>query len=260
MDDGLRTLLQVKVEQAALADEVVSILMGDDVELPQAVHRHQRQGRPVPGHLMSDQTPPEPPDERRRPRPHRHRADRDPGGDGALLPRLRDVGHHGAGAARRPRRPQAGAPPDPLGHGRPRRPPRPLAHEVRPRHRRRDGQVPPPRRGRDLRRPRAHGPGLLAAPPAGRRPRQLRRRPTSGRPRRATPSAGSAPLAMRMLDGIDEDTVDFSDNYSGEIASPSSCRPGSRTCSSTAARASRSAWPPTSRPTTWARSSTPPST
>jgi DNA gyrase subunit B len=33
MEDGLRTLLQVKVEQAALADEVVSTLMGDIVEV-----------------------------------------------------------------------------------------------------------------------------------------------------------------------------------------------------------------------------------
>jgi DNA gyrase subunit B len=33
MEDGLRTLLQIKVEQAALADEVVSTLMGDVVEL-----------------------------------------------------------------------------------------------------------------------------------------------------------------------------------------------------------------------------------
>ena len=32
MDAGRRTLLQVTVEQAALADEVMSILMGDDVE------------------------------------------------------------------------------------------------------------------------------------------------------------------------------------------------------------------------------------
>jgi DNA gyrase subunit B len=32
MDPGKRTLLQVSVEQAALADEVMSILMGDDVE------------------------------------------------------------------------------------------------------------------------------------------------------------------------------------------------------------------------------------
>ena len=33
MDSGYRTLLQVNVEQAALADEVLSILMGDDVEM-----------------------------------------------------------------------------------------------------------------------------------------------------------------------------------------------------------------------------------
>ena len=29
-----------------------------------------------------------------------------------------------------------------------------------------------------------------------------------------------APIAMRMLDGIDENTVDFSDNYSGEVQEP----------------------------------------
>ena len=33
MDPDRRTLLQVTVEQAALADEVMSILMGDDVEM-----------------------------------------------------------------------------------------------------------------------------------------------------------------------------------------------------------------------------------
>ena len=33
MDRSLRTLLQVNVEQAALADEICSILMGDDVEI-----------------------------------------------------------------------------------------------------------------------------------------------------------------------------------------------------------------------------------
>ena len=32
MDAASRTLLQVTVEQAALADEVMSVLMGDDVE------------------------------------------------------------------------------------------------------------------------------------------------------------------------------------------------------------------------------------
>jgi DNA gyrase subunit B len=32
MDPGLRTLLQISVEQAAIADEITSILMGEDVE------------------------------------------------------------------------------------------------------------------------------------------------------------------------------------------------------------------------------------
>jgi DNA gyrase subunit B len=32
MEAGRRTLLQVTVEEAALADEVMSVLMGDDVE------------------------------------------------------------------------------------------------------------------------------------------------------------------------------------------------------------------------------------
>ncbi|MET0826102.1 MAG: hypothetical protein ABWZ89_06275, partial [Acidimicrobiales bacterium] len=32
MDATKRTLLQVSVEQAAIADEVLSVLMGDDVE------------------------------------------------------------------------------------------------------------------------------------------------------------------------------------------------------------------------------------
>ena len=63
-----------------------------------------------------------------------------------------------------------------------------------------------------------------------------------------------SPLAMRMLDGIDEDTVDFSDNYSGDdVGARRAAGRGSRTCWSTAARASRWAWPPTSRPTTSAR-------
>ena len=33
MDAATRTLLQVEVEQAALADEIMSVLMGDDVDL-----------------------------------------------------------------------------------------------------------------------------------------------------------------------------------------------------------------------------------
>ena len=33
MDPATRTLLQVNVEEAALADEIMSVLMGDEVEL-----------------------------------------------------------------------------------------------------------------------------------------------------------------------------------------------------------------------------------
>ena len=33
MDAGRRSLLQINVEQAAMADDVCSVLMGDDVEL-----------------------------------------------------------------------------------------------------------------------------------------------------------------------------------------------------------------------------------
>ena len=117
-------------------------------------------------------------------------ADRDPGGDGAVVPRLRHVRHRGAGAARRPRRSQAGAPPHPLGHVRHQRAARPVAREVRHRRRRGDGQVPPPRRQRHLRRPGAPRPAVLAAPPAHRPARQLRLAHPIRRRRCATPSAG----------------------------------------------------------------------
>ena len=126
-------------------------------------------------------------------------------------------------------------------------------------HRRRgDGQVPPARRRRDLRHPGAPGPGLRLALPARRRPGQLRldRRLLGGRhalhrgpPRRAWPT--------EMLRDIDKDTVDFAPNYDDRTHRAGRCCPrGSPTCSSTAPRASRSAWRPTSRRTTWARSST----
>ena len=151
----------------------------------------------------------------------RHRAHRDPGGDGALLPRLRHVGHRLAGAARRARRPQAGAPSDPLGHARPGRPARSPDHQVRPGHRRGHGQVPPPRRRRDLRRPGAHGPGLQPAPPADPPPRATSARlddPPGGRPlHRVPPGAHRHATCSR---DIDEDTVDFGDNYSGEFEEP----------------------------------------
>ena len=39
------------VEQASIADEVCSVLMGDDVELRRQLHPDERQGRPLPRHL-----------------------------------------------------------------------------------------------------------------------------------------------------------------------------------------------------------------
>ena len=60
-----------------------------------------------------------------------------------------------------------------------------------------------------------------------------------------------APLAMELLGEIDEDTVDFAETYDGQHQRAArAARRGSRTCSSTAAAASRSAWPRTSRRTT----------
>ena len=61
---------------------------------------------------------------------------------------------------------------------------------MRPRHGRRDGQVPPPRRRGHLRRPRPHGPGPLAAPPAGAGPPPISAHPTTAPRPPATPSAG----------------------------------------------------------------------
>ncbi len=82
--------------------------------------------------------------------------------------------------------------------------------------------------------------------------RRLRRLPI------ATPNAGWTRITPRLLADIDKETVDFVPNYDGkeqEPIGPADAR--SRTCWSTARRASRSAWRPTSRRTTWPRSSTP---
>ena len=139
-----------------------------------------------------------------------------------------------------------------------RRPARPAHHEVRPRHRRRDGQVPPPRRRRDLRRAGAHGPALLPAPPAGRTPTATSARSTIRPAAARYTECRLAPIAMHMLDGHRRGHRRLHRQLLGRVrGARRCCRPGSRTCWSTAARASRSAWPPTSRPTTWARSSTP---
>ena len=114
---------------------------------------------------------------------------------------------------------------------------------------------------RHLRRPGAHGPALQPAPPADRRPRQLRLARRSARPPPATPSAGWPRIAMQHARRHRRGHRRLRRQLLGRgRRADRPARPGSRTCWSTAARASRSAWPPTSRPTTWARSSTPPST
>ncbi len=61
-----------------------------------------------------------------------------------------------------------------------------------------------------------------------------------------------------MLRDIEKDTVDWDPNFDeSQERSPACCPAASRTCWSTAQPVSPSAWPPTSRPTTCARSSTP---
>ena len=89
----------------------------------------------------------------------------------------------GARAARRPRRSEAGPPPDPVVDVRAGPAARSPLPQVGQRRRRRDEQVPPARRPRDLRRVGPDGAGLLAARTAGRRARELRlgrRRPAGG--------------------------------------------------------------------------------
>ena len=112
-----------------------------------------------------------------------HRRHRRRRRDAGLLPRVRLLGHLLARPARRPRRPEAGAAPDPVPDGRDGPAPRPRARQERPRRRRGHGQAAPARRRGDLRRARPDGAAVLDAGAAGRRPRQLRlarRRPARG--------------------------------------------------------------------------------
>ncbi len=91
----------------------------------------------------------------------------------ALL-ELRAVGHHGSGAARRPRRAQAGAAPHPLHDVGAEPDRRHQAPEVREGRRRRHGQLPSARRHGAVRNAGANGAVVFAALSAGRRLRQLR--------------------------------------------------------------------------------------
>ena len=135
------------------------------------------------------------------------------------LPRLRDERHRRPRAARRARRAQAGAPPGALRDVRRRLPARPRLRQVRPRRRRRHGQLPPARRHRDLRRPGPAGPAVVAALPAGRRPGQLRlARATTRRPPCATPSAGWRRWPWRCCGTSTRTPSTSSPNYDGRTA------------------------------------------
>ena len=130
--------------------------------------------------------------------------------------------------------------------------------QVGARRRRRDGQVPPARRRRDLRRHGAHGAGLLHAPAAHRRAGQFRldgRRPAGGDAlHRGAPRQGGGGAPRRHRSRDRRFPAQLRRHLAGADRAPG--RAG-RTCSSTGPAASPSAWRPISRPTIWARSSTP---
>ncbi len=199
MLDGTRTLLQVTVEEAALADEITSRPDGRRRDQPPRVHHDQRPRRPQPRLLMTDaretnlrmtDTNDTPPNEPIQPIAL-HDEMENSFLDYAMsvimsraLPDVRD------GLKPVHRRiiwdmEEQGFRPDRA------------AREVRSRHRRHDGPVPPARRQRDLRRPRAHGPAVLAAPPADRLPRQLRqpRLRSGGRALHRVPAAPAGDAA-----------------------------------------------------------------
>ncbi len=57
MDQSTRTLLQVTLDDAAKADEVFAVLMGEDVESRRSLHPEERPRREVPRHLNARRMP-----------------------------------------------------------------------------------------------------------------------------------------------------------------------------------------------------------
>ena len=275
MDPDHRILLQVTLDDAAAADEIFAVLMGEDVESPPRLHPAQRPRRALPRHLTggrgaAEQRPGIPalcvlcPDNEGDQDCDRAAADRDRSGrrrrpqhrDAAQLHRLRDDASSSAAPCRTCATASSrctaacvyamydgGYRPD-RGYNKCAR----VVGEVM-------GQYHPHGDSLDLRRPGAPGPGLVAALPAGRRPGQLRL------PRQRP---GGRAAIHRVPDGAARDG-DGPRHRPGDRRLPattttarrrsrSSCRAGSRTCWSTAPPASPSAWPPRSRRTTCARS------
>ena len=124
MDPGKRSLLQVNVEQAATGRRGLLDPHGRRRRVASPLHSDERQRRPLPRHLSgqarSNQTwhvnrhagpvagrglglrwGQRRPAARRGPGQRVHRTDRDPRGDGALVPRVLHVGHRRPGPARR---------------------------------------------------------------------------------------------------------------------------------------------------------------
>ena len=126
------------------------------------------------------------------------------------------------GAARRPRRAEAGAPSDPVLDVRPEPPAGPPARQVRQGRRRGHGRRTTPTVTRPSTTPwpgwsrtsacatRSSTATATSAAPA----------PTRARRRCATRSRRLAPLALELMAGIDEDTVDIVPNYDGTQEEP----------------------------------------
>ncbi len=102
-------------------------------------------------------------------RAHVHRR-----GDAAVVHQLRDERHPQPGDPRHSRWAQAGAASHPVRDAGTGRRPREASPQVRARGGRGDGQIPPPRRARDLRHHGQHGPAVLLPLPARGRAGQLR--------------------------------------------------------------------------------------
>ncbi len=170
-----------------------------------------------------------------------------------VVPGVRLLRHLLPGAARRARRPQAGAAPHPLHDGRDGPATRPRARQERSRRRRGHGPAAPARRRRDLRRPGPDGAAVVDAAADRRRARQLRL--ARRLPRRDALHRVPDGARRGRDDGLDRRGHRRLQAQLRLAARPSRscCRPRSRTCWSTAPPASPSAWRPTSPRTTWSR-------
>ena len=158
---------------------------------------------------------------------------------------------------RRARRAEAGTPAPPVRDAPVAARPRRRVQEMRPRGRRRHGQVPSARRPGDLRRDGADGPGLRRALPAGRGAGEFPAISTATARRRcATPRRGSRATRWLCSTGSTRTRSIFGPTTTAPTTNRRCCRRASPTCSATGRAESPSAWRPAFRRTIWARSAT----